>query len=64
MEQRIFFQGHSPPTPPVDYIILSWNFVNSCTVMWSSAYYFKVAVHQIVAELCPFENFCKCFVSC
>ena len=30
--------------------------------MLSSAYYFEVTVHQTVAELCPFENFCKCFV--
>ena len=28
-------------------------------IMWSSAYYFEVTVHQILAELCPFENFCK-----
>ena len=25
--------------------------------MWNSAYCFKVTVHQISAELCPFENF-------
>ena len=31
-------------------------------MMWSSAYCFEVIVHQILAELCPFENFCKLFV--
>ena len=25
--------------------------------------YFEVSVHQILAELCPFENFCKLLVS-
>ena len=29
--------------------------------MWNSAYCFKVTVHQILAELCPFENFGKFF---
>ena len=29
----------------------------SKTMMWSSAYCFKVTVHQILAELNPFENF-------
>ena len=29
--------------------------VNSYAMMWSSAHYFKVRVHQILAELCPFE---------
>ena len=32
-------------------------------MMWNSAYYFKVTVHLILAELCPFENFSKLFVS-
>ena len=27
-------------------------------MMWSSAYCFKVTIHQILAELNPFENFC------
>ena len=27
--------------------------------MWSNAYYLEVAVHQMLAELCPFENFSK-----
>ena len=29
--------------------------------MWSSTYYFEVTVHQIFADLCPFESFCKLF---
>ena len=33
-------------------------------MMWSSAYYFEVTVHQILAELCPFEIFFKLFVFC
>ena len=32
-------------------------------MVWSRDYCFKVTVHKIVAELCPFENFCKFFVS-
>ena len=34
-------------------------------MMWSSAYYFEVIVHQILAELCPFESFlyCKLFAT-
>ena len=28
-------------------------------MMWSSIYYFEVTVHQIFADLCPFESFCK-----
>ena len=31
--------------------------------MWSSAYCFEVIVHQILAELCPFENFSWLFFS-
>ena len=27
--------------------------------MWSSTYYFEVTVHQIFADLCPFESFRK-----
>ena len=30
-------------------------------MMWSSAYCFKVTVHQILAELCPFETFVNSF---
>ena len=30
-------------------------------MMWSSTYCFEVTVNQILAELCPFENFCKLF---
>ena len=29
--------------------------------MWSSTDYFEVTVHQIFADLCPFESFCKLF---
>ena len=25
-------------------------------MIWSSAYYFEVTVHQILTELCPFEK--------
>ena len=32
-------------------------------MMWSSAYYFEVTVHQILAELCPFKSFCKLFAA-
>ena len=32
-------------------------------MLWSSAYYFKVTVHQILAELYPLEYFCYFFVS-
>ena len=32
-------------------------------MMWSSAYHFDVTVHQILAELCPFESFCKLFAA-
>ena len=32
-------------------------------MMLSSAYYFDVTVHQILAELCPFESFFKLFVA-
>ena len=32
-------------------------FVNSYTMMLSSKYCFEVTVHQILAELCPIENF-------
>ena len=32
-------------------------------MMWSSAYYFVVTVHQILAELCPFKSFCKLFTA-
>ena len=35
----------------MDYIVLSLNFVNSCTMMWSSAYHFEVKVYQIVADV-------------
>ena len=28
-------------------------------MMWSSVYCFKVTVHQILADLCPFENFSR-----
>ena len=31
--------------------------------MWSSTYCSEVNVHQILAELYPFEMFSKCFVS-
>ena len=31
-------------------------------MIWSSAYYFEVTVHQILAELCPVENFHELFV--
>ena len=31
--------------------------------MWSSAYYFEVTVHQILAELCLFERFSKLFAA-
>ena len=37
-------------------------FVNSYTMTWSSAYYFEVTVHQILAGLCSFENFCDFFL--
>ena len=30
-------------------------------MMWNSTYYLKVTVHQILTELCPFENFRKLF---
>ena len=50
--------------PPTVYIRSSWNFINSYTMMWSSTYYFKVTVHQIFADLCPFESFCKLFAVC
>ena len=43
--------------PPTVYIRSSWNLICSKTMMWSSAYCFKVTVHQILAELNPFENF-------
>ena len=29
--------------------------------MWSSTFYFEVTLHQILAELFPFESFCKLF---
>ena len=32
-------------------------------MMWSSTYYFEVTVHQIFADLCPFESFCKLFTA-
>ena len=32
-------------------------------MMWSSTYYFEVTVHQIFADLCPFESFCKLFAA-
>ena len=50
-------------TPPIVYIRSSWNFVNTYTMMWSSAYLFKVTVHQILPELCPIKNFHKFFIS-
>ena len=31
---------------------------------WSCTYYFEVTVHQIFADLCPFESFCKLFAAC
>ena len=40
---------------------LSWNFINSYMMMWSSANYFEDTVYQILAESCPFENFHKLF---
>ena len=52
-----------PLTPPTVYIWSRLNVIYSKNMMWSSANYFKVTVHQILAELCPFENFCKFFVS-
>ena len=81
VEQRILFQGYSPPNissviplwkfllifrfwlNPTVYIWSSWNFINSYMMMWSSAYCFVVTVHQILAELCPFENFCELFAA-
>ena len=32
-------------------------------MMWSSAYCFEVTVHQILAELYPFENFYFSFLA-
>ena len=46
-------------TSPTVYIRSSWNLVYSETMMWCSTYYFGVTVHQMFAELCPLENFCK-----
>ena len=48
----------------VYYIIRSFSFLYvRLTMMWSNAYCFGVTVHQILAELWPFENFCKFFIS-
>ena len=49
--------------PPTVYIRSSWNFIYSYMMMWSSTYYFEVTVHQIFADLCPFERFCKLFTA-
>ena len=38
-------------------------FVISYTMMWSSTYYLEATVHQIVADLCPVESFCKPFAA-
>ena len=35
-----------------------------CAVYGSSTYYFEVTMHQIFADLCPFESFCKLFAAC
>ena len=32
-------------------------------MMWSSTYDFEVTVHQIFADLCPFESFYKLFAA-
>ena len=32
-------------------------------MMWSSTYYLEVSVHQIFADLCPVESFCKPFAA-
>ena len=41
--------------PPTVYIRSGWNLICSKTMMWSSAYCFKVTVHQILAELTPLK---------
>ena len=33
-------------------------------MMWHSAYYFEITVHEMFAELCPLENFWLSWMRC
>ena len=50
-------------TSPIVYIRSNWNFVKTYTMIWSSAYYFEVTVHQIIPELCLIKIFHELFIS-